>query len=251
MNQIAVCRHFDVYDMRIRPDIAGSQHDIVFDGHTCRIVLPSKEADFGVSGSSQDFRAVSAVSWRGGEVTSLSVEMIRVEVKVDSYLTADLFPSGGPHAQVDVDEARRVFDEAAPIAAEVARRYLAQVRVNSGQTWLGPSSKSIRSVWSTDLIDSEGRRLAASFSDGIPVMLIPEDRALSSEKHWVAVGNVVSRTDPPLAETFLSDARSVFSRSDHEDNNQAVILSAIACEVKIKSRLQELCDDMQAPLLAI
>ncbi len=128
MSFITVMLHFELDGMRINAELAGHREEIVFAGHSCAIVLPSEQEDFGVGRSPEYIPSITPILWRDDTLVSYSVGMLRVEVRIDSYLTADHLPVGGPHDKDDVEEARRVFDEAAPIAVELARRYVEQVR---------------------------------------------------------------------------------------------------------------------------
>src|SRR5688500_9355427 len=92
---------------------------------------------------------------------------------------AEHLPRGGPHSQADIDEARRVYDEATPIATEIAGRYVDQVRLNPRQYWLGSSASAPRTTWRNELHDVDGKRLAVGFSHAGVMVLLNESHALT------------------------------------------------------------------------
>jgi len=177
--------------------------------------------------------------------------MLRTEVIIASYLTTDHLPIGGPHEDVDLDEAHRVYDEAEPIAIELTRRYIQHVRVRFRQSWLGSSAWTPSGVWNTEMRDASGHRLAVSYSRmGTVVLQFCED-ALTIADQQEAISNASRGIDPPLAESLLADARFVNWPTGNSDRRQGVLLAAIACEVKIKQRLRELAHSEQQGLLAL
>ena len=201
--------------------------------------------------SALGLQPLSRHSWRGETVLSYSVELLRVEVRVSSYLTADDLPRGGPHDERHLLEAQRVFDEAAPIAVELAKHYVDYIRVSSDQNWLGSSASIPRMEWISELRDAAGRRLAASFGQGISVVLLGADDALSVAGHHAAIESLKLRQAPALADSLLADARFANWPTGNPDRRQAVLLAAIACEVKIKASLRELARREQFELVSL
>jgi hypothetical protein len=174
--------------------------------------------------------------------------MIRVEVDVESWLTANDLPYGVPHEDRASEEAQRVFDEARPIAVEVARRYVDIVRIRKRQSWLGDSSSVPKVVWHTDFYDSSGAILAVSFGYGPPAVVI---RSSSETEHRAVLDSVAAAEDPSIGDAFLADAIFRNWPTGNPDRVQAVLLAAIACEVKIKQCLRELAGREQALLTVI
>jgi len=89
--------------------------------------MPDEGTDFGLLDDDKIFSIVSR-SWFNDQLTRYSIGVLRAEVEVDSYLSAQHLPRGGPHSDEDVDEARRVFAIGSKIASELTRRYIEHVR---------------------------------------------------------------------------------------------------------------------------
>lgn len=84
--------------------------------------------------------------------------------------------------------------------------------------------------------------------DPIPVTWYSADSALSEEKNAELVRQAALGTKPGLAETLFSDARFAL-QPPIPDFRQAVLLAAIACEVKVKDVLVSMASPDQRPVL--
>jgi hypothetical protein len=249
---ITVGIHFEVDGLLIASSLAGNRIELEFAHHSCAIILPGKMYDFGMdSATAIDHGALYKYSSRGDDIKTYGVYILRIEVSVGSYLTVDHLPYGGPHADNDLAEAGRVFDEAFKVAGDLLYRFIAQVRAILRQPWLGPTSTTPRTVWITDLLDAEGRRLAASFGRGGTLSLLDTNKALTEQVYRDIVGALSLESGPPLAETFLADALFLAWPAGRPDYRQALLLAAIACEVKIKVALRQLATPAQSGLLSL
>lgn len=251
MTTVTVVVHFDVNGLDIAANVVGERRAFLFHGYRCAIVLPRDDFDFGVDESSYRPRVIEARKWRDGEATKYRVYIVRVEIEVACDLTSDDLPWGGPHDPALVAAAECVFKEGAEIAGSLIRRYVDHVRIRSHQYWLGSSATVPQTTWRNEIFDAAGRRLAVGFDYIGPVVVMMGKEPLSRAANGEICGLLAADHSATLADSLLADAHFLAGQSRSPDRRQAVLLAAIACEVRIKRTLDALATPKQVALIAL
>jgi hypothetical protein len=127
------------------------------------------------------------------------------------------------------------------IAERVATDFLDQLRYR-GQTWLGLIGTISHSVLpsSSTFDDETGYRFRYSHAD-LTAQARPEEAALTSQTLGQVSNALAASQSVPLPESFLADARNflVYGNGTQSDFQRAVLLAAIACELKVKGSQRE------------
>jgi hypothetical protein len=144
----------------------------------------------------------------------------------------------------------KVFDAAYEVAAKIAREFLAWVR-SSRQSWIGLSTEVAELAGPPSMFDvSAGRRVPVGVTQQISSMMPAEASALEVDSLTELWAKVSAGEEPPLAETLLADAEHLaWAGGEPADPLRAVLMAAIACEVKVKAVLRQGIDPAREPLL--
>jgi hypothetical protein len=269
--------HFAVSDLWVRSEVLGTHHTATLADHTITLILPADSADFGINNNAVGLSALGGgynlLSALGGynldsdsaTLLAAEVRIIRVEVQVESDLkappesdagnkAAEPGPDAGSEAAEPsvnaLDEGIRILSETVKIAREFAQRYINLVRTQLHQFWLGPSESQLRVTWLSQLIDSDGHNIPVGYNDPFPPVLVHwTDSALSVEVQAALVRKASEGVEPDLADTFLNDAEYTTYMFANPNLRQAVLLAAVACEIKIKDTITTLASPEQRSLV--
>jgi len=210
-----------------------------------------------------------------GETTGLGINPEQAETKPELAETDQ--PASGPGGTADLEETMtepaaedepeiaassssepavnvaeeglKILRETVGVAREFAQKYIALVRIQLDQFWLGPSESQLRVTWISRLLDSDGHDIRVGYSDPMPVRMHWSDSALSKELHTTLVRQASEGVEPSLADTFLRDGEYAAYRLTDPNLRQAVLLAAVACEIKIKDVITTLATSEQRPLV--
>jgi hypothetical protein len=271
--------HFEVSDLWVRSELLGARRTATVAGHSVALILPADRADFGVGSHAVNEPVLGGYTMASdsGEALATEVLMIRVEVEVDSDLKAPPDPASVPVSDADskaaevavsdkssassqpitdptvniVTEGLRILHDSVSIAREFAQKYIALVRAEAGQYWLGPSEFQLRTTWLSQLIDSDGRVIPVGYNDGFIAVIHPVASALTEETHIELLRRAAEGSKPGLADQFLSDAEYAARTPLNPNLRQAVLLAAIACEIKIKDAIATLASVEQQSLVGL
>jgi len=183
----------------------------------------------------------------------LSVFVLRVVVDIEDagVGAADLRAAERDDLVELYERGTRATSAARDSAREVVEDIVAWARAAWDQPWLGLSSEAPETVGPTLVVDPETNE---------PVDLAPpislhlgghrdESRALDA-RGMERLFEAVSRSEPaPLAETFLADAEYLAWEHFPHDPVRAVLMAAIAAEVKVKRDLVDRADPVQRPVI--
>jgi len=181
------------------------------------VQLPDADDDGLVGGESRRYLDKDA----GLEV----LEVAEIEVRI---LTAHELER--PDVELVKDVLPAIESEIHPRAIETASRFLRVLRWRTGQFWLPDGFSKIGAIHfylGEDRVPF-GVQYAEATVHG------PE-RALSTDYMATIEGDLIAKTQPPLAESFLLDAHLYRSKGD---NRVALILAAISLEATLVKLLR-------------
>jgi hypothetical protein len=217
-------------------DVLGTQHHLQVRGHDVLVAAPKNKDDFlywkpFVPG---EYQAI--IDW-GAENETVTVRVLFVTVGVEADVDAGAVAARSDRA---VGDAIAAVDLAVEIAAHAVRRLLAWVQATTRMTGLLLSSDMPSLAGPVRVIEAEtGERIRV----GPSIRTTGEARDPSGKYHVTMrdmealLGRVARDEEPPVAEALLADAEE-HSRFDINDTRRAVLLAAIACEVKVKEVLR-------------
>jgi hypothetical protein len=230
--------------LEVSRETLGRSFTLSRDGMPVQITLPQQPNDFlfwrpFVPG---EYRAL--IDW--GDEGKVSLHVIRVSVNTDGEFSAAMPLEGQTMAR-----AVEMIDRAHEVASRVVAAFVAWVRATTRMTGLSLSS---------EVPSLAGPVRTIEVGTGLPIRTGPSIRSVSvgrdaAGKYHLDLSDVerfieqVNRGDePPVAETLLADAE-YYARHAISDFRRAVLMAAIACEVKVKSVLRSRATDAQRSLV--
>jgi hypothetical protein len=255
MGQHLAVFHFLTGGLSVQGELLGEGWCLEREGFRMVVSLPSGPDDFAKHIPKDDFDPlVSKDSWRGSEILSATVKAFQIAVVVESDV------SSADPKEADKSDGQRALNEAFEVAFLVAEDFLTWLRVAGGQFWLLASHEPPRTEGTADLIDLEtGRRVPnIGWDQGIIVSSMG-GLALSREGLAEIVAKLREGAKAGTPEQLLADAQETLGSTSVErqyaagrrDVRRAVLLAAIACEVKIKDTLRDKTPDDRRPLVEV
>jgi hypothetical protein len=238
--------HFQVPGLWINTELLGTRNTTTFRGRPITLVLPDGPADLVLNKTDSDVRIFGVYRHYSGQGPSATdVLLVRVEVGIDE----DLAELGVPARDLFM-RGTSILTDAVQTAQAFMQEYLSLVRSQLDQYWVGPSALQLDPVQTCELRDSDGRNIPAEYMRKFRIKgpRTPE-LAVSTSVQKDLMRQVSEGVKAGIAETFLSDAKFIGLESDHPDLRQAILLAAIACEVKVKEVLITLASTEQKRVL--
>lgn len=240
--------HFSFNDLNVSPELLGSTMIVDRGGYRIHVTIPASEDEFGPAWESgESVLAEGAQASDSGEWTCRMLQLIRLSVELEL-----------PDAALDDDLDRQTIDDTSRLlwlAADVARRclydYVTHVRISHGQFWLAHSAEGPRVAWRTTVVDrGTGNKVRIGYSDPLKTGVWPCGKdALSAAAHAEAIRAVEIEAEAGVSALLLADAMYLAWTADSPQHREAVLLAAVAAEVKIKESLDSACAEPARPLL--
>jgi len=240
--------HFSVNDLNVEPEVLGTTTVVSHDGYRIHFSLPSAEGGFlpawgvrecALSGGSQH-RESHAWLCR-------MVNMVRLSVELELPDAAS-----AQHPDISaVDEVDRLVRRAADAARSCLYSYLAVIRAGHGQYWLAHSAERPEVTSLTTIVDSSsGSRISIGYGDPLRMGVWPCSKdAISMDVHESAVRSTEVEATLGVPEVLLADAMYLVWTAAVPQYREALLLAAMAAEVKIKQSLELACPESARPLL--
>jgi hypothetical protein len=256
---------FQVGRLWVRPDLLAQTY--WFERHGHRIAVDTPSGVDGFLDEQLEMRAAVRVGHhRNPDIPVYGVDMLRVRVHFEADLRGRE-RTEDPYGQPTRDEQEEVgggasrynalLDRAFSDAHAVTSELLGWVRTLNRQWWLGLSSEPLLLLEGGTRLVIRGskQRLYASLSRPKPPHLepYPEGNVVGV----TAIQNIMARmqegSDQPPPDILLADALVLVERrrrGEQANLQQAVLLAAIACEVKVKQSLERKTPRDRRPLLS-
>lgn len=227
----------------IAKDLLGKSYEIPHPDGPIEISLPKRPEDWlfwkpFIPGEYRTF-----TDW--GQDDEVSLHIIRVIVTVDADVSAAM-----PLKGEVMTRAVEALDKAQDTAAQVVKAVVAWVRATTRMAGLPLSSEVPPQAGPVLAIDEAGERLRT----GPSIKTVTTGRDPSGKYRLAPsdladiIEHVRQDDDAPVAETLLADAEHYALHRVH-DLRRAVLMAAIACEVKVKTVLREKATAAQRSLL--
>ena len=253
MNTLQAVFLFRTDELWVKAAALGTEFALTYDKHAVRIALPKKDDDFRSwkPYPGDLYRAIGRSAGREGDPDrGVGVLVLRVTVDTSGEVSSEDFMNNeGLAAQL----ATKILDDAYDLASKATLSFLRLVRALHGFHWLGLSNDEIASAGPSDLIEtSTGRRLPVGHTQRIYGVAFSHETALAPTDIEQLLKRVADGEMPPVAEALLADAEHLATaglRFVSSDALRAVLMAAIACEVKAKINLRERASQEQKSMI--
>jgi hypothetical protein len=226
-------------------DALGKTYNITLQDMAVEITIPRERDDFlfwkpFIPGEYQAVLPIPVV----GETR---VQVIRVTVAA----TSDVSAEAAAASLEALRQAVKAIDSAREVAERAITEFLAWIRATTRLTGMSLSSEVPPLAGPVRVIEIDTGRL---FNTGPSMQAVGESR--DPEGKYILIDedlrhiseNISTGAVAPIAETLLADAE-YFVSHPVTDFRRAVLMAAIACEVKAKEVLRALATEEQQPLL--
>jgi hypothetical protein len=257
MGQHLAVFHFATGGLWVRGEVLGESWCLERDGFTMLVELPSGQEDFGISepAGEEDHGSFIPLAGGGGEalikvgirrgreVLAATVHVFQIAVLVESSVSSQDPP------EADMSDGQHALETAYEVAIEVADDFLKLLRTEGDQFGIGVSHEPPRNAGPGWLLDVEAGGWVRNV--GLPQPLVAHTGSEESALSRDALGDIIDRlregATPPTSDELLADARATLAgrgveskrSASHRDVRRAVLLAAIASEVKIKDTLRQ------------
>jgi hypothetical protein len=255
MGQHLAVFHFETGGLWVQGQVLGESWWVERQGFGMLVSLPSGLEDFRLDNppGDEDFgsfnpllggRSLVSVGIQDADgVIAASVYAFQVAVVVESTVSSE------DPRDADKSDGQRVLNEAFEVALTVAEDFLEWLRVTAGQFWLAASHEPPQTTGSADLLDIESGGRVPNIGYDQPLVLYAhgEETALSRDALIDVIACLGEGRKARSADLLLADSREALAGTGSEnalaasrrDVRRAVLLAAIASEVKIKDTLRE------------
>ena len=231
----------------VTADMLGRSYRLSWDGTTVEITFPTRPDDWlfwqpPVRGGYRTLMDLRDMVHRD----EVAVYIVRVAVELDAGASAMEPLEGEAKSRVIA-----AIDRATAVAEHVMAGLTAWIRSTTRLTDLPltsdvpPLAGPVRTV---DIDSGHPVRIAPSISM-VLVGRDPDGKYNLAESDMDRIIDSIERDQqPPVAETLLADAEYYIGHKVR-DYRRAILMAAIACEVKVKAVLRQRATDAQRPLL--
>jgi hypothetical protein len=180
------------------------------------------------------------------------VDILRVEVFIDKATFGASDFTGGSAPQEIWRQLQGEVERAGLVADAAIDRLLAWTRVRHRQAWLGLYGEPVRRIGSDEVVDLDAtRRLPWPAQLDMAFNVVERETPLNAERINALRELVEANSSPELPELLLADAQFIASSAEPPDPSRALLIAAVACEVKIKAFLRTSATAEQAPLMEL
>jgi hypothetical protein len=229
-------------------------------GYRVTLALPQDQGDFL---QDEEPEVVKILAWvptariqASGE--AVSIQLIKVSIEFSGPISAAAKKIAVEKSDAENDKAplsefanaaQRCWEEGRAIAEQATHSWLSHIRVVSNQAWLGVAVEAPCQYGRSRILDGDtnvwlmefGSRQSATIRSGL--------LALSLEKLQEVQRRVMDQEEPSAAEVLLADARFLVQEAEVVDSQRAILIAAIAAEIKCKQIIREKADPSKAELL--
>ena len=259
MSLICARLHFAVRELWTRRELLGSAHEFRRGDALIRPTFPRHKDDFelGIVRDEWRDRAIDTTGMFGKDPIE-KVLIIQVDVERQADFSIEDFPGPGraatPGRPLETVSANAsVFlDSSLALAKATLHDFLSWTKLTREQKWLGLSGELPEDLGGGRLFDLEagGERIPFGV-ERLTIQARPEESALSTDNIAPLIELLDRGERPGLPEELLADAEHFAWRGDTTDLRRAVLLAAIAAEVKAKETLEEKAPNEAAQLLDV
>ena len=254
MSRVEVRVRYFAHDVWVLPELLGLAIDLSRDHADVRISLPERPTDFQPSPGAKEVEPTPALYQANtfadptGPAVAVAVRLFCISVTYDADVP-DRQPDPAP------DSFFHGLEETAIRGLEIAQRtahdFLRWLRVSCQQEWLGISEEAPAQYGRAGILNADTGEPLMGLGPTVEATWRSAKLALT-ESDWSAIARAVSAQEqPPVAESLLADARHMLLGSEVQDAQRAVLVSAMACEIKAKRTVRSLATPDQYELLEL
>jgi hypothetical protein len=276
MGKLRMTFHYAVRGLLVQEGLLGADVSVPTDGGEVIVTFPLQEAqeegaesaspapafndrfpareDMPLVDGARDLHVVmSAEAADSDTPRAAEVDLLRAVIVLDGVgVSAADYAPDGKVTQASHERLTAAMNAASSKVDQAIERLIAWSRIQRRQTWLGLYGESVERAGSDEVVDLDAkRRLPWPARADFSFKVVERDAPWTSTTLSELPRLITDRGLPAVAETLLADADFLILWAKPRDPARALLVAAVACEVKIKNVLQELATDVQAPLVEL
>ena len=249
MSQLTAVLFVEIDGLYVARDLLGTTLQVQKEEFDVTLQFPVGAKDFAGQVGDEFWTAVGAPSagTQDDPEQLVSVNALKVEVTGDSDLDATTYAGA---TDPRLNEYFEWFRRAGDVGIAAVRYVRDWVRTEKEQSWLGETGASPRLLGVQSLIDSATEsRLPIGIPITIETSMRGDDVAMTVSDTALLLAAMRGGSEREVAELFLADARHALAYAEPRDPTRAVVLAAIALEVKTKQVFRRLANEDQRSLV--
>jgi hypothetical protein len=273
MARLRMTFHYAVHKLVIDRDLLGASVKMQVSGLDVTVVFPmAPEASDGpeaaspapafderfptrepmplIEGAQDIFVVLSHGPADPSESHPVTIDLLRVEATGDFDLAASEYGAKGGASEEVWNRATAAMDAGGRAADSVIELLISWTRVRHRQVWLGLYGEGGERVGSDELVDLDaGRRLPWPARADMAIHVVGRDAPLRAGT-WQDMKAHIERNEPPsTADLLLADAVYLAGQGPQSDPRRALLIAAVACEIRIKAVVREFASPEQELLI--
>ncbi|MFF2821842.1 hypothetical protein ACFVRV_02200 [Arthrobacter koreensis] len=254
MRKLSVRIRYQIKDLWIHPDLLGWTHRFKRENAEIQISFPESSADFSARPWETEladipsvFPVVNVYDEPEWDSRTAGVKLICVDVVLESQLPDERpeNPFSGQYGSVLSAECERATKHAEAFVGE----FLGWIRALSRQPWLGMVDERPRQYGRAGIFDAESGESIGGVGPQITESFISSRKRMSLSAVQGIAKNIEGGAKVPVAQALLADSWHLTDGAQSVDKVRAVILAAIACEVRAQDFLRACSTQDNQPLV--
>lgn len=254
MPRIEVRVRYFAHDVWVLPELLGSTLELTRDDVEIRIRLPKQPSDFQPSPGAAEVEPTPAC-YRAPTFTDPTGPQAAVVVRL--FAVSVIYAADVSDRQPDpipdgfFEDVQRLASPGIDIAENVAHEFLRWLRVSCRQEWLGLSEERPAQYGRAGVLNADTGEALMGLGPTVEAVWRSAKLAIGADA-WSKIAEALSdRADPPITDALLADARHMLQGADAPDAQRAVLVAAMACEIKAKGTVRALGRPEQRQLLGL
>jgi hypothetical protein len=238
---------FEIDNLLVEDSVLGASIEFQRESYRIRVCLPTADGEF-PGFEAGDFKAVGASLKNAYGHPISQVLILQLAVIGDGPTSSADFEHADGSVEGAIENGIDHLESTFALADVAAAELIDWIRIQ-GQPWLALHGERPKSLeWGALYDETTGRVLPVGFR-GARSRNFPVQAALN-RKAFTSLAHLADDQGPalPVPETLLADALH-FVAGETPDFARAVLIAAIACEVKIKETLRKLAAPEMLPVL--
>lgn len=256
MAKLEVRIRYLVNDLWIEPDLMGWSHRFDTGGESIEVRFPSSPSDFTAREWETDLEPTPSAFPVSGvydepnwDSRTVAVRLVVISVVFDAEFPADLpdNPFEGEHGGM----LKQAYERGRSCAEATMQTFLEWLRALGRQPWLGLLADSPRQYGRGGIYYAESGEPILGFGPAVSRTFISSRSRLNASQLQVVMDGVENGRVVPPSQALLADAWHLTVGTDRPDHNRAIILAAVACEIRVQEHLRAAANEVSAEMLRL
>ena len=254
MTKLEVRIRYLINDLWIEPGLLGWGHRLDIDGEAIEIRFPDSPDDFtarewetGLEPTPSAFPVTGVYEEPNWDSRTEAVRIVAISVVFGADLPADRpkNPFEGEYGAM----LNLAYERGRTRAESTMQAFLEWLRALSRQPWLGLLADSPMQYGRGGVYYAESGEPIAGLGPTVSRTFTSSRSRIDASRLQLVMNGVESGQEVPPSQALLADAWHLTEGTDRPDSKRAVILAAIACEIRVQEHLRAAANQLNGAML--